>query len=313
MKNLKKISLALASALGSLAGFAQQDAMYTHYMYNTLAINPAYAGSRDALTVTALDRYQWVGFSGAPMTQTLTMHAPIEDQHIGLGLSLLNDKIGPTNNTSLFADFSYIMQVTEKSKLALGLSAGVNIFQASLNTLQLDQQSDPVFQTNINNKVTPNIGFGAYYYMERFYIGVSVPGLIQNNLSAITQENGNTLIGVEQRNYYLIAGTVINLSDNVALKPTALLKVTQGAPAQADLTGCFIIMKKFLIGAMYRTGDAWGVLVGLDLTDQLHLGYSYDYSYGLSSSLYNSGSHEIMVRYDFLSIGKKQIHSPRYF
>src|ERR1039458_10269157 len=103
MKTLNKIALVLVSALGSLAGYAQQDAMYTHYMYNTLAINPAYAGSRDALTVTALDRYQWVGFSGAPMTQTLTMHAPIQDQHIGLGLSILNDKIGPTNNTSLFA------------------------------------------------------------------------------------------------------------------------------------------------------------------------------------------------------------------
>src|ERR1035437_2025613 len=260
MKTFTKISIALVSALGSLTGNAQQDAMYTHYMYNTLAVNPAYAGSRDALTVTALDRYQWVGFSGAPMTQTLTMHAPLENQHIGLGLSMLNDKIGPTNNTSLFADFAYIMQVTEKSKLSLGLSAGVNIWQASLNTLAHDQQSDPVFQNNINNKLTPNIGFGAYYYRERFYVGVSVPGLVQNNLSAITQDNGTTLIGIEQRNYYLIAGTVLNITNNLAFKPTTLIKVTAGAPAQADLTGCFIIMKKFLVGAMFRTGDAWGAL-----------------------------------------------------
>ena len=163
MKTLIKITLALVLPLGSLTLNAQQAPMYTHYMYNTLVVNPGYAGSRDALTITALDRMQWVNFKGAPMTQTFTMHAPLENRHIGLGLSVLNDKIGPVNNTSLSGYFAYRMQLTEKSKLALGLSAGANIFQASLSSLQLDQQSDPVFLNNINNHMTPNFGFGAYY------------------------------------------------------------------------------------------------------------------------------------------------------
>ncbi len=313
MKTIKKITVALVLSLGSLVMHAQQDPMYTHYMYNTLAVNPAYAGSRDALTVTALGRLQWVGFKGAPATQTLTIHSPLRNQHIGLGFSVMNDKIGPSNNTSIYGDFAYRMQLSPKSKLALGLSAGVNIFQANLNGLGLDQQNDVVFQNNITNHITPNFGFGAYYSRERFYAGVSVPNLIQNNYSQINSANGTTLVGKEQRHYFLIAGGLIHLGDNLDFKPTTFVKVTSGAPIEADLTACFIIKKKLLLGAMFRTGDAFGALVGLDVTDQLHIGYSYDWSYGLATSKYNQGSHEIVLRYDFLFFDKKQIHSPRYF
>lgn len=313
MKTHKKIIFALVITFGYLTLNAQQDAMYTHYMYNTLMINPGYAGSRDALTVTALLRSQWVDFKGAPQTQTLTMHSPVRNEHIGIGLSVLNDKIGPTNNTSIYGDFAFIMQLTDKSKLALGLSAGANIFQANLNTLDLDEQNDPVFLNNINNHITPNFGFGAYYSRERFYSGISVPNLIQNNYSVITESNGNTLVGKEQRHYFLIAGGLINLSHNLEFKPTTLIKVTPAAPVQADLTASFIIMKKLLVGVMFRTGDAFGGLVGVDITDQMHIGYSYDWSYGLRTFKYNQGSHELVLRYDFIFFNKKQIHSPRNF
>jgi len=313
MKTLIKIAFVVVLTIGSLTVNAQQAPMYTHYMYNTLMINPAYAGSRDALSVTLLHRSQWVGIKGAPSTQTLTLHTPLINEHIGLGLSVCNDKIGPTNNTSVFADFAYIMKLNEKSKLALGVSAGVNIFQAQLSTLQLDDQSDPVFQNNISNRTTANFGFGAYYYRERFYAGVSVPTLLQNNYSAIKLPDGTTLLGKEKRHYYFIAGTVLNISHNLAFKPTMLLKIAQAAPVQLDLTASFIIMNKLLIGGMYRSGDAFGALVGLDITDQLHLGYSFDWSYGLKTSKYNYGSHEIVLRYDFIFSSKKQIHSPRHF
>ena len=159
MKKLKKITVVLALTFGGYALNAQQDAMYTHYMNNTLVVNPGYAGNRDAMTVTALHRSQWVDFKGAPITQTLTLHTPLKNKHIGVGFSVLNDKIGPINNTSVYVDFAYIMQITEKSKLALGLSAGMNILQASLTGLQLDQQNDIAFQNNINNHVTPNFVF----------------------------------------------------------------------------------------------------------------------------------------------------------
>jgi len=313
MKTLKKITFVLALILVTLSVKAQQTPMYTHYMYNTLMVNPAYAGSRDALTITALNRSQWVDFGGAPVTQTLSMHTPLRSEHIGLGLSILNDKIGPTNNTSVFADFAFIMKLTNKSKLSLGLSAGANIFRANLNSLELTEQNDPVFANNINNLVTPNFGFGAYYSRERFYAGISVPNLIENSYSEISQANGNTLIGKAQRHYFFIAGALFNLSPNLALKPTTLVKVTNGAPVQADLTASFIIMNKFLLGGMIRTGDAVGALVGLDITDQFHLGYSFDWSYGLKTGKYNNGSHELVLRYDFIFHSKKQIHSPRYF
>lgn len=313
MKTHKKIAFGLVLTLGSLTVNAQQAPMYTHYMNNTLSVNPGYAGSREALTVTALHRSQWVNFKGAPLTQTLTMHSPLRNPHIGLGLSLLNDKIGPVNNTSVCADFAYIMNLTSKSKLAFGLSAGANIFQASLNTLELDQQTDPVFTTNISNHVTPNFGFGAYYYRERFYAGISTPNLLQNSYSVVKLENGNTLIGKEQRHFFLIAGTMLKISENLAFKPTTLIKVTPAAPIQADVTASFIIMKKLLVGAMFRTGDAFGALVGYDITDQFHVGYSYDWSFGLKTGKYNQGSHEIVLRYDFVFIDKKQIHSPRNF
>ena len=313
MKTLNKIIVALILTIGSSTLNAQQAPMYTHYMYNTLMVNPGYAGSRDALTVTALDRMQWVDFKGAPMTQTLTMHTPLLNEHIGIGLSVLNDKIGPTNNTTALVDFAYIMRLTEKSKLALGLSAGVNIFQANLNSLQLDQQIDPVFQSDINNKVTPNFGFGAYYYRDRFYAGISAPNLVQNSYSVKNESNGSVLIGKEQRHYFFITGTMLKLSHNLDFKPTAYIKLTPAAPIEADLTASFIIVKKLLLGVMFRTGDAVGGLIGFDITDQLHLGYSYDWSYGLRTFKYNQGSHEIVLRYDFIYFDKQQIHSPRNF
>lgn len=313
MKSYKKIIIIMALALIGSNLKAQQAPMYTHYMYNTLVVNPGYAGSRDALTVTALHRSQWVGFEGAPQTQTLTLHAPLKRERIGLGLSVMNDKIGPVNNTSVIADFAFIMKLTSKAKLALGLSSGVNIFQANLASLNLDQQNDPAFADNTSNRVTPDFGFGAYYSRERFYAGISTPNLLQNSYSQVIQADGTTLIGKEQRHFFFIAGAMIRISDNVDFKPTTLVKATAGAPIQADLTASFILVKRLTLGGMYRTGDSFGGLVGFDLTNQLHVGYSYDWSYGISSSKYNNGSHEIMLRYDFLGFGKKQIHSPRYF
>lgn len=300
-------------SFSSLTIYAQQLPMYTHYMYNTLSINPAYAGSRDALTLTALHRSQWVGFKGAPMTQTLTLHGPVKYKNIGLGLSLSNDKIGPTNNTAIFADFAYIMRLNKKSKLSLGLSAGTNVMQANLSTLELDQQVDPVFANNVNNHFTPNFGFGAYYSRERFYAGLSTPNLLQNSYSIVQMADGSSLIAKEQRHYFLIAGALFNLSNNLAFKPTTLVKVTEAAPIQIDVTASFILMKKLQLGVMFRSGDAFGALLGLDISEQFNIGYSFDWSYGLRTAKYNSGSHEIMLRYDFLFAGKKQIHSPRHF
>jgi type IX secretion system PorP/SprF family membrane protein len=181
-----------------------------------------------------------------------------------------------------------------------------------LNTLLLDEQNDPAFQNNINNQVSPNFGFGAYYSKERFYAGISVPSLLQNYYSAIRLVDGIPLIGKGQRHYFFITGSLIDISDKLAFKPTVLVKITPTAPIEADLTASIIILKRLLIGVMYRTGDAFGGLVGFDISEKLHLGYSYDWSFGVRTGSYNSGSHELVLRYDVL-FGNKQIHSPRNF
>lgn len=312
MKTLK-IFFALAASLGCITLTAQQAPMYTHYMYNTLIVNPAYAGSRDALTITAINRSQWVDFKGAPVTQSVTMHTLLENERVGLGLSVLNDKIGPTNLTSLAFDYAFILKLSESSKLALGLSAGVNIFQADLNDLLLDNPNDPTFLTDINNHVTPNVGIGAYFSRERFYAGLSVPNLLQYRFSEEEVVNGSVFSGIERRHFFFITGALITLNDYLEFKPTSLVKMTVGAPVELDLTASFVFQKKVLLGAMFRTGDAVGALLGFDVTDQFHIGYSYDWSYGLRTYRYNKGSHELVLRYDILFKNRKQIHSPRNF
>jgi type IX secretion system PorP/SprF family membrane protein len=305
--------LVLVITFGSLTINAQQVPMYTHYMNNTLVVNPGYAGSRDALTLTALYRSQWVGFKGAPVTQTLTLHSPLKNEHIGVGLSILNEKMGPSNYTSVFFDYAYILKLTDKSKLAFGLSAGVNIYQADLNSLLLDQPGDLAFQNNINNRVTPNFGFGVYYSRERFYAGISVPDLLENSYSSSNTSNINSSTGKEQRNYFLIAGSLLKITNNLAFKPTTLVKYMVGAPIQADLTASFVIVNKFLLGAMFRTGNAVGGLLGFDISEQFHLGYSYETSYSIKTFKYNQGSHELALRYDFVFHNKNQISFPRNF
>lgn len=307
---MKKIYLSLfVLILSSIGALAQQDAMFTHYMDNTMAINPAYAGSRDALTITGLHRSQWVGFDGAPTTQTLTLHSPIFTQNTGLGLSVLNDKIGPLNNTSFYVDFSYRIKF-EKSYLAFGLKSGISLMKIGLETLDVQDPSDPVFSSDFKSAIMPNFGGGIYYYTDRYYLGVSVPKILQNNLFSNTVEQD--LVDAV-RHYFFIAGAYFNLSEDIKFKPTTFIKVAPAAPIEMDITGSFILKDKLMAGLMYRTGDAFGVLLGINLTPELTLGYSFDWSLINKTGAYNMGSHEIMLRYDFFILENKKIRSPRYF
>ncbi len=309
---MKKIYIVLTIILVGFSASAQQDAMFTHYMFNTLEVNPAYAGSRDALTITGLHRSQWVSFPGAPKTQTLTLHTPVFDGNTGIGLSVINDKIGPTNTTSFYFDFSYKIKITEKANLAFGLKGGLNMVNHDLNNLTLDQRNDPAFSANIRSRLLPNFGFGMYYYTDKFYAGVSVPKLLENDFAS-NSTSGTTDLASEKRHYFLILGSVFRLNESILFKPTGFMKVTNGAPIEGDITGTFIFNDKFWIGAMFRTGDAVGVLAGLNITNQLALGYSFDWSYANTTMVYNGGSHEIMLRYDFIYKPDDKIRSPRYF
>jgi type IX secretion system PorP/SprF family membrane protein len=306
MKKIITVTIVLLVLSSSIK--AQQDAMFTHYMYNTLWLNPAYAGTRDALTITGIHRSQWVGFDGAPVDQTLTMHTPIMKGKMGVGLSVLNDKIGPTKSTIMALDLDYQIKLNAKSKLSFGLKGLANFYSNNINALELDNQQDIAFSEN-TQRILPNTGAGIYYYRERFYAGISVPKLMENKFNS----NSLNATSKEQRHYFLILGTVFDLGKDLKLKPTCFIKATQAAPIEGDVTANFIIKDTFTIGAMYRTGDGVGALLGYNFTEQFTVGYSFDWSMANTTGKYNNGSHEIMLRYDLISKTKAKIKSPRFF
>lgn len=306
---MKKIQIILiAFLLSGSALKAQQDAMYTHYAFNTLAVNPGYAGSRDVMTITGLHRSQWVGFDGAPETQTITFHSPVFSESLGLGVSIVNDKIGPVQFTSFYGDISYRIKLTKKTKLAFGLKGGGNLVQGDIAALKTDEAGDGAFR-NISGKFLPNFGGGIYLSNEKWYLGASAPKLLENSFSS----NVAGVAKGEKRHYFFIAGTVFNLTNGIKLKPTTFIKATEGAPVEADLTAMFIFNDKFELGVMGRTGDALGALIGYNFTNQFRVGYSFDWSFENLTGTYNSGSHEVLLRFDIINVEQSRIRSPRYF
>ena len=303
---MKTRILIFALMFTGLVSYAQQDAQFTQYMYNTINVNPAYAGSRGAMSIFALHRTQWVGLDGAPVTNAVSVNTPINGSNLGLGLSLINDKIGPTVENNFSADLSYTIPVSETSKLSFGLKLSANLFD--LDVLKLDpvDSSDPSLQ-NFNNKFSPNIGAGVYWHSDKAYLGLSVPNFIQAN----KYNDNDVAIFKEQINYYFIAGVVVNLSDSVKFKPALLTKMVQGAPLQVDVSGNFMFMDKFTLGVAYRWSAALSAMVGFQVSDGMYIGYGYDHE-TTNLNNYSSGSHEIFLRYEIFNNVDK-ITTPRFF
>jgi type IX secretion system PorP/SprF family membrane protein len=287
---------------------AQQDAQFTQYMYNTISINPAYAGSRGALSVFGLYRTQWVGLDGAPETSSFSVNSPINNSNLGVGVSIVNDKIGPTNENTFSADLSYTVQTSADFKLSFGIKGTANLFNLDVNKLNVENQGDPQFQ-NLNSKFSPNVGAGVYWHSDKAYIGLSVPNFIETN-----RYNDNDIaIFKDKINYYLIAGYVFDLDkyQYIKFKPAVLTKMVQGAPLQVDVSANFMFNDKFVVGVAYRWSAAVSAMVGFQISDGLYLGYGYD-NETTALRHYNSGSHEIFLRYEFLkNYGK--ITTPRFF
>ena len=303
---MKKILSTFAIVMTACVASAQQEAMYTHYAFNTLSINPAYAGSREALTITALHRSQWVGFKGAPTSQTVNLHAPIGED-MGVGLSVMHDKTGPVNATSVFADYAYKMPLLT-GKLSMGIKAGIDMFNIDLTQLTAIDAGD-IAVANYS-KVNPNVGLGAHFATDKYFIGLSSPRLLPLRYYA---DNVSGLKSNEKIHAYLMGGYVFDINPKLQLKPIALIKTTGAAPTQAELTGIATLDKRLELGAMLRTGDAFGIIAGFNFDNSLRIGYSFDWSYGINTGRYNAGSHEIVLRYDFIQGVKKKIVSPRNF
>ncbi|MDM9631987.1 PorP/SprF family type IX secretion system membrane protein [Robiginitalea aurantiaca] len=298
-----------------LVGFAngvwgQQDAQYTQYMYNTVSINPAYAGSRGHLSIAGLHRSQWVGLEGAPKTQTLNLHAPIGYRGVGLGLSIVNEQIGPTSETYFDADFSYTLQLSRESRLSFGLKGSLHLLDIRFSELTLDPNNpDFSLQQDIQNRISPNVGAGVYYHNEQFYIGLSVPRILETTHFDESQLS----TAREQMNFYFITGYVWDIHPLWKFKPTLLTKLTMGAPLQVDLSANFMYDESFIMGLAYRWDAAVSAMVGFNLTRSFMIGLAYDREVTeLGGTAFNDGSFEVILRYDFISrLGR--IKSPRFF
>ncbi len=304
---MKNKILIVILVLGCFFANAQQDAQYTQYMYNTISVNPAYAGTRGALNVVGLYRSQWVGLDGAPETKTLSIHSPF-GKKVGLGLSIVNDEIGPSSETYIDIDFSYTLNVGVTSKLALGIKAGANLLSVDYNKLAGDD--DVIFQDNIDNRFMPNVGIGAYLYDDNYYLGLSSPDLLETE-HYDDDEVAESYLAKERLHAYLMGGYVFDLDYNLKFKPAFLVKAVDGAPLQVDISANFLFNEKFTIGAAYRWSAAVSGLAGFQISDQLMIGYAYDQE-TTELRRYNSGSHEIVLRFElFKNIGSTI--SPRFF
>ena len=288
--------------------FAQQDAMYTQYMFNTLAINPAYAGSRNVISATALMRSQWSGIKGAPKTQTFTIDAPIDGKKVGLGLQLFSDKLGRTSNTGAVASYAYRIRM-EKASLSFGLQGSISQFNTDYNSIELDPSglsTDPAFMGN-NKKSIFNVGTGVYYNTDRFYAGLSSPKLMNNILPGSQTSDQNR----QAFHVFLMTGYVFSLNNSFKLKPSVLFKGVSGAPLEADINTSLWIKDAISIGVQYRTGADISGLLEIQATPQIRFGYAYDYNTTQLGN-YNSGSHELMLRYEF-GFQRSKVITPRYF
>lgn len=284
--------------------------MYSQYMFNTLAINPAYAGSRNVTSATALYRSQWVGINGAPETATFTIDAPLNDKKVGIGFQAFSDKIGITRTTGALGTYAYRLRM-DKGTLAFGVTAGVSQYRADFTSVALNTggQNDVAFMQNIN-KALLTVGTGVYYSSDRFYIGLSSPQLLNNKLENFSVTNNNVFTG-QTLHLFLATGYVFPLNDALNLKPSILIKGVKGAPIEADINATLWIKNVFAIGAQYRTEADVAALVEVQATPQIRIGYAYDRSV-TKLVQFNSGSHEIMLRYEF-GFEKGKIISPRYF
>lgn len=289
----------------ALVSFAQQDAQFTQYMYNTININPAYAGSRGALSVFALHRTQWVGLDGAPVTNAVSINTPFNNSRLGLGISLINDKIGPTHENTISTDLSYTVPTSEKVKFSFGIKATANLFD--LDVARLNPVDDDPSLHDYNNKFSPNIGAGVYLHSDKGYIGLSIPNFIESN----RYDDNEVSISKEKINYYLIAGYVLDLNSSIKFKPALLTKMVKGAPLQVDVSGNFMFNNKFVLGAAYRWSAAVTAMAGFQISDALYVGYGYDLETTKLNN-YNSGSHEIFLRYELFKKNDK-ITTQRFF
>ncbi|MBN2165826.1 MAG: type IX secretion system membrane protein PorP/SprF [Marinilabiliaceae bacterium] len=289
---------------------AEQDPIFNQYQFNTLIINPAYAGSNDVMSLMILSRHQWIGFEGAPNTQTLTLHSPLNQKRVGLGFSIIRDELLPVSKTDIFADYSYLLNITDYTTIRLGLKAGFH--NILINYSKLDQEittNDNAYPAENFSNLKPNFGFGLYLSGKAYYLGLSIPRLLETDLS--DKNNTSSLSNKYYRHYYFIAGTIFNLSNEIKLKPSLITRLSSSTPISTDFNLNALFREKLWIGAMYRLSNALGGLIQYQFSPMIKIGYAYEMELG-ELKQFNNGTHEIMLNIDF-SFKKGKVYNPRYF
>ena len=306
MKTIFKYSLLYFFLLAIHHVEAQQDPQFTQYMYNTISVNPAYTGSRGHLSVLGMHRSQWVGINGAPTSQVLTIDGPVGN-NVGLGLVFTNDELGPSNEVFMDANFSYTLRLNEGDRrLSFGLKGGGRLFNVDFSK-GLTENPDVAFQNNIENKFFPTIGAGVYYHSGKSYLGFAVPNFFsEDHYDGATQE-----IATERLHYFFIGGIVTDLTRDLKFKPAFFTKWVPGAPVIVDASANFMIRETLTLGLAYRWDDSISGLLGLQISPALSLGYAYDRT---TTDLrnYNSGTHEVFLRFELKTVDKK-LKSPRFY
>lgn len=303
---MKKLLIALV-LFCSLSVVAQQDPLFSQYMFNKLLVNPGYAGSTEALSIDALSRYQWVGIDGAPRTTTLSAHTLLGD-HVGVGAYVYRDELGPTIDQGLMLAYSYRI-MTRHGWLSFGIQGGFKYFDYDWYAITT-QYPDYAFDPQDVKRITPDVNLGLYYYTPRFFAGISSKQLLENEYGNITTADGKTSFSRLARHFYLMSGMVFPLNDRMAFRPSMMAKYVNNAPVQFDFNASIVFNDVFWVGAAFRTEKAVVFLTEFNIGRGLRLGYSFDL-YLNELQLHNHGSHELRLGIDLK--GKERMKTPRYF
>lgn len=312
MKTFFKLNVVVLFLFGLTSAFGQQLPQFTQYMYNTISINPAYAGSRETLSIVGLHRSQWVGIDGGPTTQTLSVHSPLRNEKIGIGVSFINDKLGYENFAYLYADFSYTINLNYDTKLAFGLKGGFTHYNLDEELLTDPSVVEDLYFNDVSNRWSPNIGVGLFLHTNKWYFGLSAPRILNTDYN--NGRNGTVdYVSLERVSYYLTGGYVFDISENTKFKPAAMIKATNGAPLSYDLTANFLFNEKFWLGGAYRFNEsagAFGAIADFQVSDQIRIGYAYEHPIS-DIRPYSDGTHEVLIMFEIVK--NKRVKSPRFF
>ncbi len=304
---MNRLLLTLLLVISGAALQAQQEAMYTQYMFNKLLINPGYAGSRAVTSMTMLYRNQWTGFQGAPKTATYSVHGHLRNPKVALGMTVINDRIGLQNQTGIYANYAYRLPLGE-GRLSFGVQGGFDHYQIALSTAVHIDAGDPSLAVDMST-YTPNIGAGVYYQSDEFYAGVSAQRLIENDLSGRTIVSEDESFARQARHLNAMMGGVVDISESVKFRPAVLVKYAPNAPVQADFNASFFFVERLWAGISYRTNASIATMIELQVNRQMRIGYAYDHQINAAGP-YTTGSHEFLVGFD-LDFGRSRIVTPR--